>query len=221
MAMKKTLQQTITPAILVNNFDDFAKQVKKVENLFAYAQIDVMDGVFVPNQSFAEIEKINELDTNLKLELHLMVANPLQELEKWQEIKNIFRIIFHVEAKDNPRAVINYARGKCWQVGIALNPETSLTLVEPYYKLIDIILFMTVHPGRQGATFLPETKEKIKKFTELKKRPLCAVDGGISKGNIAEVKSWGVEIFNIGSALVMAKNTKEAYNNLVTLLKNN
>lgn len=205
----------IAPAILVSNFDDFTKQAKKLDGFFDYAQIDIMDGIFVANESFAEIEKINDLETNLKFELHLMVEHPLNELKKWIQIKNIFRVIFHVESMDDPKEVIKLIREKGWQAGIALNPETPLTVAEPYYKLVDVILFMTVHPGKQGAQFLPEVGEKIKQFTNLKNRPLCAVDGGINLENISEVKSWGVEIFNIGSKLTMAENIKNSYQELL------
>jgi len=209
----------IAPAILVNNLEDFSKQAKKMEKIFDYAQIDIMDGIFVPNISFAGIEKINDLKLKLKFELHLLVEHPLAEMEKWKNIKNVFRVIFPIECKDDIAETIKFCRDSGWQAGIALNPETPLTAAEPYYKLIDMVLFMTVHPGQQGAPFLPEVGQKIKEFTRLEKRPICAVDGGIRAENIAMVKSWGVEIFNIGSALVMADDLDQAYQNLQKQIK--
>ena len=209
----------IAPAILVNNLEDFFKQAKKMEKIFDYAQIDIMDGIFVPNISFAGIEKINDLKLKLKFELHLLVEHPLAEMEKWKNIKNVFRVIFPIECKDDIAETIKFCRDSGWQAGIALNPETPLTAAEPYYKLIDMVLFMTVHPGQQGAPFLPEVGQKIKEFTRLEKRPICAVDGGIRAENIAMVKSWGVEIFNIGSALVMADDLDQAYQNLQKQIK--
>lgn len=189
----------IAPAILVSNFNDFAGQVKQLEGIFEYTQIDVMDGIFVTGKSFSEIKKINGLNSNLKFELHLMVERPLEELKKWTEVKNIFRVIFHIEAKDDPTETIEAIRKNGWQAGIALNPETPLTAIEPYYKLVDIIMFMTVHPGRRGAPYLPEVSEKIKEYSSWPDRPKCAVDGGINEQNMEELKSIGVEIFNIGS----------------------
>lgn len=213
------MKPKIIPAILTSNFQDFASQVKKLESVFKLAQIDVMDGEFVAGRSFAETEKINGLKTKLNFELHLMVENPLEEMEKWSDIKNITRVIFHLEAAPNPVEVINSLRGQCAQVGLALNPETPLTILEPYYKLVDVVLFMTVRPGTQGAKFLPEVGDKIKEFNKLTKnsghRPLVAVDGGINKHNIAGVKSWGVDIFYVGSALTRAKNLKKSYEELI------
>lgn len=214
------MKPEIIPAILTPRFEDFALQVKNLEKIFPLVQIDVMDGEFVAGRSFEEIEKINGLKTKLNFELHLMVTNPLQEMEKWTGVKNITRVIFHLEATPNPQEMINALRGKCSQVGLALNPETPLTVLEPYYKLVDVVLFMTVHPGEQGAKFLPEIGDKIKEFNKLtatsNHRPLIAVDGGINKNNIAGVKSWGVDIFYVGSALTRAKNLNKAYNELLT-----
>lgn len=216
------MKPEIIPAILTDNFEDFTAQAKKMEIIFPLAQIDVMDGEFVSGRSFEERGEINGLKTKLNFELHLMVKNPLAEMEKWTGVKNITRVIFHLEAAANPQEIINFIRGRCAQVGVALNPKTPLTVLEPYYKLVDIVLFMTVRPGQQGAKFLPEVGKKIKEFNKLTrasgKRPLVAVDGGINKHNIAGVKAWGVDIFYVGSALTKTKDLNKAYEELTRLI---
>lgn len=207
----------IIPAILVPTFEQFKEQINRLTKIFDLAQIDVMDGEFVPNKSFDEIEKINEMKNLPDLELHLMVKRPLTEMEKWTDIKNIKKIIFHIESDDDPNQTINFARGKCWQVGIAINPETPIKKIMPYLEKINEVLFLTVNPGKQGSPFLPEVGEKIKEFAKLNPRPLIAVDGGINAGNIAEVKSWGVEIFCVGSYLTMANDIKIARDKLIKI----
>jgi len=205
----------IAPAILTDSFEKFTTEVRRVENLFPYAQIDVMDGLFVLNRSFSEIKKVNEVKTNLKYELHLMVENPLEEIKKWKKIKNVFRAIFHIESLSDPIKTIQAIRANSWQAGIAVNPDTPLQSIESYLDTVNLILFMTVFPGTQGAAFQGKlVKDKIIAFTKLKKRPLCAVDGGITRENISEVRSWGVEIFNIGSRLVMVEDIKNTYREL-------
>lgn len=77
---------------------------------------------------------------------------------------------------------------------------------------------MTVHPGKQGAKFLPEMKRKIQNFTALKQRPLCLADGGINVETIAVVESWGVDIANVGSAISKASDVKKAYEELMLQL---
>lgn len=211
------MKPQIIPTILVPTFDEFAGQIKQLEN-FPLVQIDVMDGEFVDNKSFEEIEKINELKNPPDFELHLMVRHPLAEIEKWAKIKNIRRVIFHIESDDKPAEVLSRITGRCCQVGIALNPETPLSAVEPHLKKICEVLFLTVHPGHRGAAFIPEVENKIKEFTQIKNRPLCAVDGGVSKNNIAELKNCGVEIFCIGSALTQSDDVKKTYQELINLL---
>ncbi len=209
----------LAPTILVPTFEQFAEQIRRVEGLFDYAQIDVMDGKFVNNFSFPEIERINELNSLLKWELHLMVARPLIEMKKWAGVKNVFRVIFAIEAEDSPTECIAFAREQGWQVGTMLKPKTPLSAVEPYLDQLDVVLFMTVEPGHQGNPFLPEVGEKIKVFTALSKRPTCAVDGGVSAETIPLLKSWGVEIFNVGSALLREADTQIAYYTLTQALK--
>lgn len=211
------MKPQIIPTILVPTFDEFAGQIEKLKD-FPLVQIDVMDGEFVDNKSFEEIEKINELKNLPDFELHLMVRHPLAEMEKWAKIKNIRRVIFHIESDDNPTAVLDKIGGLCQQAGIALNPETPLSAVEPYLNRINEILFLTVHPGHRGAAFIPAMENKIKEFVKIKNHPLCAVDGGINKNNIAELKNCGVEIFYVGSAITRANNVSEAYKELINKL---
>jgi ribulose-phosphate 3-epimerase len=206
---------------LTSNFEEFKKQVARVSPFFSLVQIDVMDGEFVPNKSFEEIDQINEIPNLPDLELHFMVKRPLEELKKWENVKNIRKIIFQVESADDPLQVLNAVSGRCAQAGIAINPETPLTTIEPFLERANEILFMTVHPGRQGADFLPEVGKKIRDLSARPNRPLIAVDGGISAKNIAEVESWGADIFCVGSAITMSDNIETALIELQTALKNN
>ena len=205
------MQPMIIPAILVPTFDQFAEQAARLAPFFKLVQIDVMDGEFVDNKSFEDIEKINELPNLSDLELHLMVKRPLDEIAKWKEIKNIKKIIFHVESDDDPNAVCDAIGGICSQAGIALNPETPLSAVIPYLDRVNEVLFLTANPGRQGNPFLPEVGEKIKELAAIPNHPLIGVDGGINERNITEVKSWGAEIFCIGRLLSMANDVKTSF----------
>jgi len=212
----------IVPALLRNNFENFKKDLHQVESFAEYVQIDVMDGVFVPTRSFSEIDEINDLKSPAKFELHLMVEHPLVEIEKWIKVKNIFRVIFHVESADDIGTVIQKIHENNWQAGIALNPNSPLSMIEHYLSAVDLVLFLSVIPGKQGSSFVPSVVEKITKLTyklaNLDKKPLVAVDGAVNKNNIIMLKNAGVEIFNIGSALTMASNPEKAYNEFVMKL---
>jgi len=212
----------IIPTLLVPTYRELTKQLKQTEPLFDYVQLDIMDGVFVNNKSFDYNEPNtdlnqylnHDLNTDMKFELHLMVKDPLTEIEKWKNIKNVFRVIFHIESDCNPKEVINKIRANCWQAGIAINPGTPLSQIKPYYDIINMVLFMTVVPGKQGNKFVPEVGEKVKKIKQSTKKLIIAVDGSVNKDTITEIKSWGVEVFNVGSALMGAEDINKAYKEL-------
>lgn len=212
--------EKIVPAILVNDFEELKKQISSLAPIFSLVQIDIMDGEFVSNKSFDEVERMDEIENLPEIELHLMAKHPLKEMEKWEGVKNVKKIIFHIESEDNPEAVIAKINGRCALAGIALNPETPLSAVKPYFQSIHEILFMTVNPGKQGAPFVPEVEEKIKEAAALPEHPLIAVDGAITEKNIAEIKSWGVDVFCVGSALTQATDINAAYQNLSNQIKN-
>ncbi len=210
----------IVPAILVDNITELKDQCEKVKRLDpSYIQLDVMDGVFVNNRSFVERTELNDLHLPFELELHLMVSHPLQEIDSWKNVVGLKRIVFHAESKDDPKKVIEKVKSSGLEVGVALNPETSLSEIIDFCDIIDLVLFMTVHPGQQGQRFIGEVGEQIQLFKSLlkaqnKKTPLLAVDGGIKPENVSIVKSWGIDIAYVGSALVGATDIQEAYTSL-------
>ena len=229
----------IIPAILVPTYQELKKQLKQTEPFFDYVQIDIMDGQFVNNKSFnynddRDLNKFfnNEIETKLKYELHLMVKNPLDEIAKWEKVKNVFRVIFHIECDDEPMKILAKIKENGWQAGVALNPETPIENILPYLNQIKMLLFMTVHPGKQGNLFVEEVGKKVKKLIdkpplklplikgEKTNRPIIAVDGGINEKNIALVKSWGVEIFNVGSALMKTNNIEKEHQKLKQIINN-
>lgn len=208
----------IIPSILVSTFEEFERQVRRFESLFPSIQIDVMDGRFVPNTSFREIERVKDIKTALRYELHLMVEKPVEEMRRWQTTDPVFRVLFHAETENVERS-ISFAKKEGWEIGLALNPETPLSAAEKYLSSLDVLQFMAVRPGRQGSPFIPEVKEKIRAFTALPKRPLCAVDGAVNKDTIRGLKDIGVDIVYPGSALGGAEDAKKAYEELKAALE--
>lgn len=207
----------IFPAILCENFQDFKQTIQKMEGVFEHAQVDIMDGIFVASRSFSEREEINELKLKIKIELHLMVADPVAEMRRWQTVENVTRVLFHIETKD-PLRSISFARKEGWEVGVVVNPDTPLSTLADIAERVDVVQFMTVHPGKYGAPFVAEVKEKIKTFAQNPKHPLIAVDGGVSEENVKELSDLGVNIFNVGSRLTKAEDVREALDRLNSAL---
>lgn len=209
----------IIPAILTPASEVVKEKLTLFADLVPYVQIDVMDGEFVPKKSFTDIEALETFPSKLQYELHLMVNNPLDEMEKWTNVKNVFRVVFHIESPGMSAEAIRFARTKCWQVGLALNPETPIEKLEPYLNDVTLVQFMTVHPGAQGAEFLPEVLKKIKAFAKKKAGQLIAVDGGINAKTIKKCSGVPIDIFNVGSALSLTSKVTEAYAELQKALK--
>lgn len=211
----------ITPAILTDNLATFTEQLQKVHNHFSSVQIDIMDGIFVDNKSFTEREPINNIETEAYFELHLMVKDPITELSQWIDVANVTSVIFHIESDVDAEDCIRHIRKHNWKVGIALNPETPLEKIMPYVPLVDEVLFMTVHPGQQGAPFVPEVLEKIKAFKAQGQDSstfTISVDGGINEQTIKSAVEAGAEKLYIGSAIIQTDDVEAEHEKLVAAI---
>lgn len=167
--------------------------------------LDVMDGHFVGNISFgAPVVAALRPHSQLPFHAHLMIEDPLRYAADFVGAGSDV-IVFHVEAADDPDAVIRTIRGAGRQAGLALNPETPAEAVHPYLERIDLLLVMTVHPGFGRQTFLPDVLPKLGVLAaEVAERGLdlpIAVDGGVNLETIGAAYRAGGEVLVIGSAL--------------------
>ena len=193
---------------MTDNLEIFRAQIKQMEGATDWVQIDVGDGIFVPQKTLGA-EEIKTIITSLKYELHLMVANPSLEIEKWYNLPNVQRIIFHYEAAKIPLAVIKHIEAYGFDAGVAVNPETGLENLAALAYQADLILFMSVIPGQQGQKFIPKTLNKIKEFKTKHPRVPVAVDGGIHEEEIKTLVGAGVEYLDVGSEIFAHANPRE------------
>ncbi len=208
----------IVPAILTDNFATFKEQLAKISAHFSSVQIDIIDGIFLPYKTFLEREELKDINSEAYFELHLMVKDPIAEIAHWKDIDSVTNAIFHIEADVNPEECIKIIKQNGWKVGIALNPETEIAKIMPYVGMVDEILFMTVHPGQQGAPFLPEILEKIKEFKKLGLNVTIAADGGINKNTIKSVVAAGAEKLYVGTAITRAEDVEKIHEELNKIL---
>ncbi len=209
----------ILPSILAGDFGCLAEEAKKAELSGADAlHIDIMDGHFVPNLTFGPkaVAAINRA-TTLFLDIHLMIYNPFDYIEKFVEA-GADRLTFHIEATEQSEKILNYIKKCNVQSGLAFSPGTSHEMIPRFLPLVDVILLMTVDPGFGGQPFIQKMIKKIsyiRKLADQLSLPLdIQVDGGIDDKTAKECVKAGANLLVSGSYLYQASNMKEAVQKL-------
>lgn len=171
-----------------------------------YVHIDVMDGKFVSNIAYSleEIFNINRI-SNKKLDIHLMVNEPSKYIENLKDLK-IEYITFHVEVTEDINELIDMVHNMGYKCGLAIKPNSKISILEPYLNKIDLILVMSVMPGYGGQSFIESTFDKLKEIKTKYKDIYISVDGGINQDNIYKLSNL-VNMVVIGSYLT--KDTKK------------
>jgi ribulose-phosphate 3-epimerase len=197
----------ISASVLTADFAVLGEEVRRaVAAQVDSIHLDVMDGHFVENITFgpAVAAAIHPHVGDLPVHSHLMISQPLRHVRAFADAASDL-IVFHVEADDDPDEVIQAVRATGRMVGLALNPETDAAAVRPYLARIDLLLVMTVHPGRGGQTFLVEVLPKMRALRdEIDDSGLAlpiGVDGGVNLETIASAHAAGGEVLVVGSAL--------------------
>lgn len=152
-----------------------------------FIHVDVMDGHFVRGKAnnFKDVNKYSLL-TRKRLDIHFMVKKPLKVIDNYASL-NVFCMSFHLGIKNDLNEVIDRCHNYGIKVGIALNPDEKIELLEPFLDKIDLVLVMSVKPGLPGQEFikdvLPKIKELRKKINKEKRNILISVDGGVNASN--------------------------------------
>ena len=201
----------ISPSILSCNFSKLGEEIESLEKAGAdLIHIDVMDGHFVPNITIGPevIKKIRPL-TKIPFDVHLMISPVDNFIEDFANAGSDI-ITIHPEATKDLKKSIELIKKFDKKVGISLNPNSEISLVEPYLNDIDLILVMSVNPGFAGQKFKPEVLkklEKIKKIIVSKNLKIdLEIDGGISFQNSIDAKNAGANILVSGSTIFNENN---------------
>ena len=201
----------ISPSILSCNFSKLGEEIESLEKAGAdLIHIDVMDGHFVPNITIGPkvIKKIRPL-TKVPFDVHLMISPVDNFIEDFANAGSDI-ITIHPEATKNLKKSIELIKKFDKKIGISLNPNSEISLVEPYLNDIDLILVMSVNPGFAGQKFKPEVLkklEKIKKIIVSKNLKIdLEIDGGINFQNSIDAKNAGANILVSGSTIFNENN---------------
>lgn len=189
--------------------DKLKENINKLNKLnIDYIHLDIMDGKFVSNiNDDYELLKSSLIDNKKKLDIHLMVENIAYYIEKYKSLNPTF-ITFHYEL-GNIKSIIKLIKDNNIGVGISIKPSTDVLLLLPYLDSVDLVLVMTVEPGKGGQTFM-DMSEKIKDLQEIKEKYnynfKIEVDGGINNETIKKVNA---DIAVVGSYITSSNDYKE------------
>lgn len=206
----------VSVSILSNSIKaiDIVKELNKSNA--DYIHLDIMDGKFVPNKTwtYGEIKKIISY-SNKKLDVHFMVLNPEKYLEEYA-LLNTEYFTFHYECIKDIEKMINLVKSYGLKVGISIKPNTNVKVLFPYLKDIDLVLIMSVEPGKSGQEFIDSSLERINELkSEIIRQnsnTLIEADGGINEETGLLCKNSGVDILVSASYI-----HKDIINNIKTL----
>jgi len=215
----------IAPSILSANFACLGEEVDKVISAGAdWVHFDVMDNHYVPNLSVGPMvcEALRNYGISVPIDVHLMVK-PVDSLIKDFAKGGATFITFHPEASEQVLDSLELIKENKCKSGLALNPDTPLSLLEHCWDKLDMILLMSVYPGFSGQDFIPSVLDKVshlRKIIDDKNLDIrLEIDGGIKLSNIAEAAEAGADTFVSGSAIFGEDNYKEIISQMRKSLK--
>lgn len=203
----------IAPSVLAADFSRLGADVADVATA-DLIHFDVMDGHFVPNISFGpDVLRAVKASTDLPVDVHLMVSNPDEQVEKYLDA-GADMVSFHYEAATHAHRLVARIHERGAKAAIALNPATPVCLLEPILGELDMVLVMTVDPGFGGQALIESSPRKLRRLRRMCDEhgvnPLIEVDGGITPATAPLVTSAGANVLVAGSAVFGAADRPAA-----------
>ena len=209
----------IAPSLLAADFGNLQRDVELINESEAdWHHIDVMDGVFVPNISYGMpvIKAIQKYATK-PLDVHLMIVNPDRYIAEFANLGATYLTV-HYEACIHLHRTLQAIKAAGMKAGVALNPHTSVQLLENVIQDIDLVCVMSVNPGFGGQSFIPNTFAKVKALksliTEKGSSALIEIDGGVSTANATELIAAGADVLVAGSFIFKSEDPKATIKSL-------
>ena len=203
---------------ILNSVNRIEDTIKLNNTSCDYLHIDVMDGKFVPDTQFTIDEIINIIKvSNKRIDVHLMVDNPLYYIEKLINY-NIEYITFHYEIDKNINYLIDIIKNNNIKVGMSIKPNTDVSEIINYLDRLDLVLIMSVEPGKGGQSFIEESYDKVRSLKKIiNDRNLdikIEIDGGVKDTNIKLISDSGVDISVVGSFITKSYDFEESIKKL-------
>ena len=196
----------IAPSILASDMTQLGNEISAAESSGAdWIHVDVMDGRFVPNITIGQfiVEACRRV-TQLPLDVHLMIEKPEEHLEAFAKA-GASGLTVHVETCPHIHRTLQYIKSLGCTAGVAINPGTSISMVDAVLGEADLVLVMSVNPGFGGQKFIPESIARVaeirQKLDALGSSTWLEVDGGVDENTILQLKEAGATAFVAGTSV--------------------
>jgi ribulose-phosphate 3-epimerase len=205
------MKHLIAPSVLSANFANLQNDIEMINRSQAdWFHIDIMDGVFVPNISFGfPVLKAIQKHAEKPLDVHLMIVNPDQYLQEFKQ-GGAENITVHIEACTHLHRTLHAIKDLGCRAGVAVNPHTSINLLDDIIEDIDLVCLMSVNPGFGGQKFIENTYKKIRALRAMASGRndclLIEIDGGVSNYNALKLIQAGADVLVAGNAVFSAND---------------
>jgi ribulose-phosphate 3-epimerase len=213
----------IAPSVLAADFANLQRDIEMINNSDAdWFHIDIMDGVFVPNISFGMpvLRDIAKHATKT-IDVHLMIVDPDRYISTFKNLGADILTV-HYEACTHLHRTLQAIKAQGMKAGVALNPHTSISLLEDTIQDIDLVCLMSVNPGFGGQSFIENTYDKVIALKELITRKgantIIEIDGGVTNKNAKQLADAGADVLVAGSYVFKSEDSTKTITNLKALL---
>lgn len=205
----------VSPSMLASDFSNLREELKSVDTA-DFIHLDVMDGHFVPNLTIGPcvISSIRP-HSDVPFDTHLMIDNPLKYIEAFAKAGSDY-ITVHVEQPNDINECVRLIKSFGKKAGLAISPDTDVSVLAPYLDNISMITVMSVYPGFGGQKFIESSYEKIRAISQMIKGKdvLLSVDGGVDYENVRKLEDAGVTMVVAGSTVFREENREESIRKL-------
>ena len=212
-------KKIIAPSLLASDFANLQRDIEMVNQSVAdWFHLDIMDGVFVPNISFGmPVVKAIAKHAKKTLDMHLMIVDPDRYIKTFADL-GVNNLTVHYEACPHLHRTLQAIKAEGMKAGVALNPHTSIDLLEDIIQEVDIVNLMSVNPGFGGQSFIEHTYKKVKDLKNLIQQKnssaLVEIDGGVNATNAKKLVDAGVDVLVAGNFVFTSENPTQTIKDL-------